>query len=96
MAAKKKAARKKPAGKKAARKKTARKAAPRRPNVETLAAAGVIDPNQTSAEHQAAINKLSPAEVKALLSVHKKVGKHLDQPGAEGAAASGAGRPWML
>ena len=66
--------------------------AARKTNVEKLQAAGVLNAEHCTDSHQAAINKLSDAEVAALTRVKKKVGRHL----GTSAAAKKAGRPWCL
>ena len=66
--------------------------AARKTNVEKLQAAGVLNSEHCTDAHLAAINKLSAAEVTALIKVKKKVGRHL----GTSAAAKQAGRPWCL
>lgn len=61
-------------------------------NVEKLEAAGVLNSEQCSPAHLAAINKLTADEVAALVRVKKKVGTHL----GSSASAKQAGRPWCL
>lgn len=80
MAAKKKTSKKTPAKSAKASKpaKTAAKAAAVKAagsNVDTLAAAGVIDPNELSAAEKTTINgKLTASDVETLISVFGKLG----------------------
>jgi len=68
--------------------------AARKPNVQKLEEAGVLHSKHCTDAHLAAINKLSPEEVAALIKVRKKMSAHLGAGAAR--EADQAGRPWML
>jgi hypothetical protein len=77
MAAKKKTSKKTPAKSAKTSKKSSAKvsALAEASNVETLAAAGVIDPKELSGAQQTAINsKLSASDVETMISVFGKLG----------------------